>query len=342
MPQCLMAKHGVSIRSDGAVAPCCAWRNINQDDRPVFDSSDNWKVFNNNIYEDLKKSWLPGCEECRIGEVTNGKSLRTYANSIFTAESSGIEYWDFKLNTTCNLTCKMCASHSSSAWARDVRANYKLLKNTVYAEGLNKPRVWKQDDGLNIEDLYPALLDAKYIKFTGGEPFLIPEVKKCLEFLVEAEVSHNVHLQLITNGTQTLDDWNHLFSQFKHVVISISIEATGDLYEYIRQGASWKKVSENIVQFQRVKSNNTTVTINYLPMALNIDAEMSLKQWCDENNLQFFRSTEVVSPAFMRPAAATDVTLKKELITHLEMLDRIYNTDYKKVVHYLGKEDTDD
>lgn len=342
MPRCLMAKHGVSIRSDGGTAPCCAWRNVNQSDRMIFDDTGSWKKFNDNIYKELETQWLPGCEECRIGEETNGKSLRTYANSMFTAESSGIEYWDFKLNTTCNLTCKMCASHSSSAWARDVRAHSSLLKDTVYAEGLNKPRLWKQEDGLNIEEFYPALLDAKFVKFTGGEPFLIPEVKKCIEFLVESEASHNVHLQLITNGTQRLESWNHLFEKFKHVVISISIEAIGELYEYIRQGASWDKVSKNIVHFQNVKPSNTTVSINYLPMALNISADVELKAWCDNHGLHFSRSTEVINPAFMRPSAITDASLRKELIYHLQILDKIYNTDYKTAVHYLNEDTVND
>lgn len=333
MPQCLFPKHGVSIHTDGRISPCCSWRETDRNTATYVGKHD-WQIRHKTIDKELQDKWLPGCIECEEGEKYNNRSLRTDSFKIFNNESSGIEYWDFKLNVTCNLACKMCGAHSSSAWIRDIKNNPEL-KDTVWSVGINKPRVWKEADGLKIEELYPELINAKYIKFTGGEPLLIPEVKKCIEFLVDNEAASAIHLQLITNGTQDLVAWNHLFKEFKHVIISVSVDAIEDLYEYIRQYASWKIVSNNILEFNKQRHKNTSLTLNYLPMAININAEEEVSQWCKENNLNMFVGSPCVNPPFMSPTALTDPLLKTELIQHLEMLDRVHGTDYKKVCSHL-------
>lgn len=334
MPKCLMAKHGVSIHTDGRLSPCCSWRDL-PGEKYVFSNSIDWTKRHRKIYEDLKSDWLPQCKECQLGEQENSRSLRTDSQRYFNTQSSGIEYWDFKLNNSCNLSCKMCGAHSSSAWARDIKNNPEL-RYTVFAGGINKPKMWKEEGGLNIEDFYPELVNAKYVKFTGGEPFLIPEVKKCIEFLVDCEASHNIQLQIITNGTQDLIQWLPLFKQFKHVILSISAEATGELYEYIRQGAVWEEVAQNVTTFQKQKPDNVHMTMNYLPMALNIGAEKDLKAWCDDNNIAFFRATPVFQPDFMSPDAPNNPILREKLIKNLELLDSVYNTNYKNVIGYLN------
>jgi hypothetical protein len=131
MPKCLMAKHGVSIHTDGRLSPCCSWRDL-PGEKYVFSNSIDWTKRHRKIYEDLKSDWLPQCKECQLGEQENARSLRTDSQRYFNTQSSGIEYWDFKLNNSCNLSCKMCGAHSSSAWARDIKNNPEL-RYTVFA-----------------------------------------------------------------------------------------------------------------------------------------------------------------------------------------------------------------
>ena len=54
------------------------------------------------------------------------------------------------------------------------------------------------------QNCYQQLLSLpKKVKFTGGEPFLIPQVRRIVEGLIDRDVAGAVTLQLTTNGKQT-------------------------------------------------------------------------------------------------------------------------------------------
>lgn len=331
MLTCPFTKHGLTVRSDGLVAPCCAWEY--KDVRPVFYTNENFKSTFDNIEKNLNNNvWPAGCIECEAGEQAGKTSMRSRAirDNTF-ANSVGIEYWDFKLNTTCNLMCKMCGAHSSSSWTRESHKHPEIAK-TYHGNGRNKPKLFKHKDGIEIEYFYPYLIHAKFVKFTGGEPFLIPEVRQCVEFLVDSEASYNIRLHFITNGTQDITDWIPLFKQFKHVFLSISIDAVGELYEYIRQGASWEQVSSNLIAIKNFNLPNLKLNIIGLPMSINHGKLVEVEQWCKNNNIDYSEAIDCISPAIMSPRALVEPELKQQLISHLETLDRIYNTDYKKVI----------
>lgn len=336
MPYCPYPKHAITIRSDGTVDPCCAWRdNHSQNQRIMFYDTDKWKDKFNKLSDRLENGWPAGCKECEVSEKQGKESMRTRGiNKRDFLDTDGIVDWDFKLNVTCNLMCKMCGAHSSSSWSRE-SFKHPELENTFHAEGKNKSKSWIEEDGLKIEEFYPLLLDAKTVKFTGGEPFLIPEVKKCVEFLAESEASYNIFLHFITNGTQDISNWIPMFKKFKRVLISVSVDATDELYEYIRQGASWKQVSDNIIKMQDMMESNMQLNVICLPMSLNYYAKQSLRDWCTDNNINYGESSDCMSPVIMSPKALYNKSWKKSLIKHLEMLDRIYNTDYKKVCPHL-------
>lgn len=331
MPYCPFTKHGMTIRSDGAVEPCCAWKNI--DTKPVFYNNESeWKKLFSNIEKELETGWPSGCIECKTGEESGKHSMRSraIANNTF-ANSTGIEYWDFKLSTTCNLMCKMCSAHSSSSWAREAK-KYPSIARTFHADGVNKVKVWKQEDGLKMEYFYPYLVNARFVKFTGGEPFLIPEVRECVEYLVDSEASYNINLHFITNGTQDISSWLPLFEKFKHVLLSVSIDAVGELYEYIRHGASWQQVSSNLIWIRNNALSNMKLNIIGLPMSLNIGRLHEVEKWCKSNSIDYSEAIECVSPDIMSPHAWDNPKTKAKLIRHLELLDKIYNTDYKRFI----------
>jgi len=334
MPECPFVDHAMTIRSDGSVDPCCAWKNI---DEPytLYTDEQAWKSKFARIKEGLKDGWPTGCQECKLGEESGKTSMRSRAvDDRQFANAEGIEYWDFKLNVTCNLACKMCGAHSSSTWKREAFKHDEIAQ-TFHGAGMGKAKAFKEQDGLNIEYFYPYLLDAKTVKFTGGEPFLIPEVRKCVEYLVESEASHNIKLHFITNGTQDIESWMPIFKHFKCVWLTISLDAKGELYEYIRAGASWNHVSNNLIKIRKSMMPNMKMVVTPLPMSLNYGRIKELTDWCDEHDIEWNESIDCISPAIMSPKAVHDQKLKSKLIQHLEMLDRIYGTDYKKVCPHL-------
>ena len=127
---------------------------------------------------------------------------------------------------------------------------------------------------------------------------------------------------------------NHFFEKFKTVKINVNVEAIGKRYEYIRPGSSWSQTSENLVKFNRLKPKNSNVTVSVLPMVFNHNNMDEIIDWCNDNEINCFKSTPVIRPAFMSPGAMEDKSLREKLIeqsehcvflSNGEMFDHLYD-----------------
>lgn len=316
MPKCLALKHAAAIGPLGTIRPCCAWNNNNGKETPM---GEDFLVNHAKWDEQMKTQWLPECQECQQDEQQNGKSLRLYYNEIL-ADSEGVEYWDFKINNTCNLTCRMCDPVNSSSWVniqKQIDPNYKPKTNKWHRE---------------IDSILPELYTAKVLKFTGGEPFMIPQVMYILNFLVDQDIAPAVRLEFITNGTHDISEHYHLLSKFSYVTITVSVDATGNRFEYIRQGADWNHVSQNVININKQKPTNMDLGITCLPQALNINHIHEVKDWCKANNLKFNRASDCIHPDYMQPGALESTSLRQKLISRMTVLDNIHGTNYRDFI----------
>ena len=320
MPECKIFEHGVCIGPTGAVRPCCAFLT---DGVPSMRFEDDWKARHLTWAEQSKTSWLDNCLECKQSEDAGEHSLREYYNAEL-EYAEGTKYWDLKINNTCNLACRMCDPTSSSQW--------KQISTTT--EGLHRHYHRPITDKWHREakDFLHLMVDASHVKFTGGEPFLIPQVKQIIEGLIEMDVAPAVNLQLITNGTHDICKWNKYFQHFKRVNINISIDAIGKRFEYIRPYSSWETVSNNTIKWNKEKGDNSFIWISALPMILNKDHLHEVEEWCMENNLPFGKASPCINPRFLRVNAWDDPELRTEFITQMEILDKLHNTDWRDFV----------
>ena len=323
MPRCSIFKNGVTIGPTGAVRPCCAFE-VKQGTQNLF-WTDDWQTRHAEWGKRSETEWLDECAECKLSEELTGDSLRTTYNKQFENEV-GIKHWDLKINNTCNFACRMCNMTSSSTWANIVRDNQDKNWSKQYD---NKPNTRWAKQAVEFSHL---MLDAKIVKFTGGEPFMIPQVKKIIQRLIDEDVASAIELHLITNGSYDMTAWNHLFEKFRRVEINISIEAVGERYEYIRPGSSWLTTSENAVIFNKQKPKNTHMTVTILPMVFNRNNLDEIIDWCDSNKINYFQSTPVITPAFMSPDAMQDGILRKILIEQSEIMDEIHGTNYQDFI----------
>lgn len=319
MPRCSIFKNGVTIGPTGAVRPCCAFQ-VKEGTNNLF-WDDDWETRHAEWSKRSETEWLDECAECKLSEELTGNSLRKIYNKQFDNEI-GIKHWDLKINNTCNFACRMCNQTSSSTWAKILKENQQ--ENWHPQFGKLKDRSWVKQS----LDFTHQMLDAKIVKFTGGEPFMIPQVKKIIQRLVDEDVAPAIELHLITNGSYDMTTWNHYFEKFKQVHVNVSIEAVGKRYEYIRPGSSWITTSDNAVKFNKYKPKNTYLSVSILPMVFNRNNLDDVATWCKDNKIRYNVSTPVIKPAFMSPDAMEDETLKKELIEQSEIMDKIHGTDY--------------
>jgi molybdenum cofactor biosynthesis enzyme MoaA len=197
------------------------------------------EILNSELLLDIKTSLAndqphKNCNLCYKGSIPGQhEDLRMHYNPMF--QSADINYDDnteFKLNAldmhwdnTCNFKCIYCTPVLSSSIAQEQK---------VPVHKVHKDRV-KEIIELAVTNQY----NLKEIYFSGGEPLLI---KHNAELLSQLE-NKNIPLRLTTNLSQ-LKESNAVFKEvqkFSNVLWTLSADAEGARFNYIRHGGEWSE-----------------------------------------------------------------------------------------------------
>lgn len=247
---CAAIDHGVTIFPNGKIGPCC--RIAEGYLKPAEQLS------NTDRFADLKTEQPPdACHACISEEYQGRSSYRLMFESAVTS-APGLQFVDIRNTNLCNLKCRYCGPHFSSQWAKELGQTIPIISAAV-------------DKDLLITD------SLQWLYFTGGEPLINWEHWKLLEELVSSGKSTNIALNYNTNlTTLSYKDKNivDIWKQFKRVNIQCSIDAVGETFEYIRSGANWQKVNNNIDQLKQYPVN---ISISPVISLLNI---WSIDQLC--------------------------------------------------------------
>lgn len=228
------------------------------------------EVWNSSYITDVRKKMMNGekpssCMKCYNEEAQGIPSKREwetkewehridFADMMSKVNSDGsspvfLPYFDLRLGNMCQLKCVMCSPHDSSAWIKDWKVQfpkYKLfeLKND---QGWDRTMdyTWYQK-GSFLESMRSQAQNIKELYFAGGEPTLIPEHYKILEFMVDSGNSKNCVLRYNSNGVDLPEKLFELWNHFKEVRFNISIDAVGEKNDYIRYPSKWNAMLETL------------------------------------------------------------------------------------------------
>lgn len=217
--------------------PCCEWSG-----ETYKDNIENYQ--DSEFLQNIKKTMLEWdmstisktCQECIEQEQYNGKSQRIITNKRVEEKKyklNIINKLDYRPDNLCNLKCRMCSPYSSS-----------LIEKEMVEMGLITP-IDKKDvsDVLSLD-----LSNLSILKLIGGEPTINKNMFDIMDYIIEQDWAKNINLQYTTNCTSINDFWLSRTKKFKEVDVSMSVDATGQCFEYIRRGASWDKVQQNILK----------------------------------------------------------------------------------------------
>jgi sulfatase maturation enzyme AslB (radical SAM superfamily) len=177
---------------------------------------------------------------------------------------------DLKLGNYCNLSCRMCSSYSSSGYANEFK---KIYADTGIDYGINEfEKSFVQGKWYNEPEFVSSIQSMidnglRQLKFTGGEPMMVPSVKKLIDYSVENDKAKNIDLVIITNGTLLNQSWIDLLTKFKHVSFILSIDGVDDVFEYIRHPAKWSLMIDVLTM---LKSANFYKTIAFTLQVYNM------------------------------------------------------------------------
>lgn len=277
------------------------------------------KMWNNDTAIGLRQSWAdssfdnPICRKCNKKEQTTNSSRRQYFYSNFQPEQiqqatykvdAQPDIWYLEINPSnkCNLKCRMCSGLISSSWIKDETQLQKISPSWMPGRETGEYQKLEFDVIKNVLDKKEHFVNLQFLKLTGGEPLMEEQNYQIMEQFIEWDIAKNVILDINTNGTIYNDRLSNIAKHFKMVKLHISIEGTGELYQYIRGGDNFTigQLEENISMFNDLP--NTMIIYTVTVQAYNIFDIANIWKWYlsvrKTNNEIYFKNV-VVNPRYL-------------------------------------------
>ena len=230
-------------------------------DKPSIDS-----VMNSQYMKDFRLKLLSGelpreCMRCKITENSGGVSRRQIENHEYadiapklisqTGDDGQIEFntihADYRLGNVCNLQCRMCNPRASRRWVNVYSYLSDELKQSNFTNNFDeyKKDPWL-DNGYYLNEFKQKLKSLERLHFGGGEPMYNPHMNKILKVCVEEGRAKDIVLSYNTNLTILSEETLKFWKEFKEIKLLVSIDAFGELNDYIRYPSKWKDIDKNL------------------------------------------------------------------------------------------------
>lgn len=335
LPFCLWPWFHQKINPNGTVVPCCMWKEEPHEMYSVSRSKNHNDYINSeemNEVRELFKTQTPHhkCSTCVYEETTsNDSSSSMRLKSFKTAKLLGIDLENFDTNShqllseevsisnLCNLKCRMCSQHNSSKWIAD-----------EVAMG-NKSIGLQQSNWVLTQQQVETLIR---IKFHGGEPLLHQDII-CRELnkIRDANRLHLLSVYITTNMTTDIsNELANILLNTKKTIINCSIDAVGELNDYIRSDSNWNDVEKNIkslLVLSKIKKPEFTFifNINSVINVFNAQYFDKILDWGLQYT-QFIYPILQIYPEFQNARNLPD-NYKNEIIKHYTQC--LSTIDYK-------------
>lgn len=274
----------------GRIMPCCSAHckqpgNQQPDYGNMKDFDSHSEIINQTNFNDLRLKMLAGeeateCHYCYETEQHGGESFRQSKNSMLdqmitmseiqdmtNADGSlndfTMRYWDVRFNNICNLACRMCGPEYSHTWAKELQMKFP----DTHIARANKSDNWQE-----IMQGYGPLDDLYEIYFAGGEVMFQKEHWQMLDHLIDIGKT-DAMIMYVTNLTKLDYDGYKLLDylpKFRDITFTVSLDGTGDLLEYIRWGAKWDQIVQNLNAVKDLP--NVHLRVNHVTMWYNVAA----------------------------------------------------------------------
>lgn len=249
-----------SFVTPNIIRPCCAYTGqIKVNSKKQYWSSEQLQNIQTNMLNNVRD---PGCNICWKKEDRGYSSLRQHSNQIYATHINQIKqnnkqdnpfYLDLRLGNLCNLKCRMCNSEWSSQIAGEILDN----PNEDWFDTPKQKIIELDDDTWELLDQWIPYV--RRVFMTGGEPTIIKRNLDYINKIITSGHSSNVELIFTTNATNINQNFVKIGKQFKSVSYNVSIDAVGELANYIRYPSNWQTIHDNLKKIGTGASLNTTI-----------------------------------------------------------------------------------
>jgi MoaA/NifB/PqqE/SkfB family radical SAM enzyme len=243
----------------GSVRVCCHNHQFPLGNVLEHSIEDMWRGARIKVLRDALAAgdFAPGCQFCELQTADGCFSTASMRRFDTFAVPSEAPEWpqqiEFSISNVCNLECVMCNGLQSSA----IRARRERLPVL--------PRVYSD---AFIQSLGEYLAHATWLKFLGGEPFLIQEYYQIWDLMIAGGITTPCHVT--TNGTQLNP---RVESILDRIPMSFAVSMDGvrpETVESIRVNANYQELMDNVRRFREyAKARRTTFSLTYCLMRQN-------------------------------------------------------------------------
>ena len=315
---------------------CCASREPAQSFKQYIDTGNDAKEYkpltleqhwNSDHMRSVRQRMMAGEElsECQVCDhkLLNTNVYRSYFNQLFkhkvdeayesTDETGATTMptvsFDYRFNNLCNFKCRMCGDMLSSSWEAESRKEKSWNENSQpWMASPLREQIKKFQDTQVVEEFTNAV-ETKTIKeiyWCGGEPLMWDIHWKAMQRIIELGFAKEVYVRYNTNLSRTSLKGIKLFDllpQFQDWQVCSSLDGTGEVGEYIRDGLDYKQWLENFKEGMAVAKTSREMRLDYtitMPGLLELKNMFDLSQ---ELNVELltkvmftFSPAEVLSP----------------------------------------------
>jgi pyruvate-formate lyase-activating enzyme len=243
----------------------------------------------------MRKMMLTGvrpkeCEYCWKIEDTPGehysdrtvKSNDDWAKPYFEealkaadVEDVNPRYLEVSFSNSCNLKCAYCLPHISSSWMKELKQFGNYPTHSVHHSYPIEEKIPITDSTANpfvkvFWDWWPSLYkDLRVLRVTGGEPLLVPDTFKLLDYVVqnpnkELSLAINTNLcvdtRFVEKAVERINTINKS-GNLRDITIYTSLDTWGAQAEYIRHGLVLEHFKKNLYH---VLENAPDVTVSFM------------------------------------------------------------------------------
>jgi len=268
---CSVPWNYLKIDTDGVVKTCVKGKtilgNINNNSIEEILKNPELKKIRESLYNDQPTE---NCSLCR--ELDNPEKSYSFLRDMYNDwfKTSNVDYSDFDTfhlsgidlhwSSICNIKCITCWPKQSSAIAKELNIPILSVSKNRSQEIID----WVVSHQHQLKEIY----------FSGGEPTLIKHNIRLLE-----KLDPRPDLLLRVNTNMTFDRQNPFMkeiSRFTNVLVTMSADALGERFEYIRQGADWQVFLDNV---KWMKDLNYQLRINSVFFVASAQTLMETQQF---------------------------------------------------------------
>ncbi len=279
---CVNAFHAMSANNDGSTKMCCmiqgSYNDMSLIKRPYYIGEKTIQEnFNNKHAEKIRNNLDNGvrdsaCKFCWDEEDGGRKSKRMRDNERYFHEIKwqnrspyqGLAKFELNLGNNCNIKCRTCHPAISSTWMKEAydldHATNMTFKD--YSNNMKKFHQQYDEDSAFWKDLENNLHTIKQFDFYGGEPFLSKKMWEILKICVDKGYAKEIELHYNTNGT-TWPKETELWTNFKSINLSFSIDGVGEQFEFMRFPAVWNEVKNNMNKARQYNADYGNMSISW-------------------------------------------------------------------------------